>query len=34
MNIILNTFNVDGINLEQGKVELDEYNPSSPYTSP
>jgi len=27
MNIIMNTFNIDGINPEQGTVQLNEYNP-------
>lgn len=30
LNIVLKTFNIDGINPEQGTVQLNEYNPSFP----
>jgi len=30
MNIIINTFGIDGINPEEGTVELEDYNPEYP----
>ncbi len=34
LNIILNTFNIRGVNPEQGTVHLDKYSPPSPLTGP
>lgn len=31
MKIILSTLNINGVNPEQNSVQLDNYNPSSPY---
>ncbi|MFA5750849.1 MAG: hypothetical protein WC898_00995 [Candidatus Paceibacterota bacterium] len=28
LNVVLNTFNIEGINPEEGTVQLEEYNPS------